>query len=75
MSDYEKSFVAKAYLDKLEEYTKRIAELRADKNEGSGDLRLPAYRVCGCYNDHFAYHRGSPGQFHGVCHILHLLHL
>lgn len=37
MSDYEKSFVAKAYLDKLEEYTKRIAELRADKNEGSGD--------------------------------------
>lgn len=39
MSDYEKSFVAKDYVDKLEKYTKRIEELLEDQKEngGSGD--------------------------------------
>lgn len=36
MSDYEKSFVADDYLKKLEEYTKRIAELQADKDQNNG---------------------------------------
>lgn len=36
MSDYEKGFVPKEYVDKLTAYVKRIAELQADKDESNG---------------------------------------
>lgn len=36
MTDYEKSFVAKEYVDKLEKYTKRIDELVKDQEENNG---------------------------------------
>lgn len=37
MSDYEKAYVADDYVKKLEEYTKRIAELEADKEQNNGN--------------------------------------